>query len=533
MSVRLRLSIWTSILLATLTISALSQERAPRVALVIGNAGYPDASTPLPTTINDARTLVGELRRFDFDVEVKEDVGRTDMQRAIDAFVGKIGTGTTALFYFGGFGLQVARENYLIPVDAEIWSEGDVARNGISLDAVLAKMHQKGAKTKIAILDAARQNPFERRFRQAEAGLAALNAPEGTLAIYAAAPDKIIHDRPSANSLFVDELIKELRAPNLSAGEVFNRTRIGVSRASNDEQVPWVMSSLVESFYFGGSGAALAGPAPSPPPNSPLAPAPEPSISPGASPAPSSTVARNAVTPGQIFLDCQDCPELVVVPAGSFDMGSMRPYENPVHHASIAKPFAIGRFEATFAEWDKCVEAGACKNRGDDRGWGRGNRPVINVSWLDAKEFAKWLSGKTGETYRLPSEAEWEYAARGGTKTRFWWGHDLGLGRANCSECNPESAEETLPVGSYQPNPFGLYDTAGNAAEWVEDCWNDNYRGAPGDGSAWLTGHCQLRVLRGGAFNSELQYLRSASRFRYDSDVRYEANGFRLLRELH
>ena len=140
---------------------------------------------------------------------------------------------------------------------------------------------------------------------------------------------------------------------------------------------------------------------------------------------------------------------------------------------------------------------------------------------------------KTGKTYRLPSEAEWEYAARGGTKTRFWWGHDLGPGRANCSECNPESAEETLPVGSYQPNPFGLYDTAGNAAEWVEDCWNDNYRGAPGDGSAWLTGQCQLRVLRGGAFNSESQYLRSASRFRYDSDVRYEANGFRLLRELH
>ena len=137
MSVRLRLSIWTSILLATLTISALSQERAPRVALVIGNAGYPDASTPLPTTINDARTLAGELRRFDFDVEVKEDVGRADMQRAIDAFVGKIGTGATALFYFGGFGLQVARENYLIPVDAEIWSEGDVAVTTTSATGVL------------------------------------------------------------------------------------------------------------------------------------------------------------------------------------------------------------------------------------------------------------------------------------------------------------------------------------------------------------------------------------------------------------
>ncbi len=235
---------------------------------------------------------------------------------------------------------------------------------------------------------------------------------------------------------------------------------------------------------------------------------------------------------GDVFRDCPDCSELVVVPAGSLDMGSASEYENPVHRVTIARPFAIGRYEVTFDEWDKCAEEGACKVRPDDRSWGRGKRPVINISWLDAKAFLAWLSTKTGMSYRLPSEAEWEYAARAGTNTPFWWGRDLGSRQANCRECNTGEAQQTSPVGSYKPNPFGLYDTAGNAAEWVEDCWNDNYRGAPTNGSAWTSGQCRLRVLRGGAFDSQSRYLRSTSRFRYDHDVRYTANGFRVVREL-
>jgi formylglycine-generating enzyme required for sulfatase activity len=223
---------------------------------------------------------------------------------------------------------------------------------------------------------------------------------------------------------------------------------------------------------------------------------------------------------------------MVVLPAGSFDMGSNTEYENPVHRVTIAKPFAIGRYEVTFDEWDRCVEEKGCKYPADDRGWGRGNRPVINVSWLDAKEFVAWLSQKTGQTYRLPSEAEWEYAARAGANTPFWWGRDVGSRQANCRECNTGAGQQTQPVGSYNPNPFGIYDTAGNAAEWVEDCWNDNFRGAPRDGSAWLAGQCRLRVLRGGAFDSQGKYVRSTARFRYDTDVRYSANGFRVVREL-
>ncbi|MEA2950027.1 MAG: hypothetical protein QOI40_5357, partial [Alphaproteobacteria bacterium] len=255
------------------------------------------------------------------------------------------------------------------------------------------------------------------------------------------------------------------------------------------------------------------------PASTPPAPPPEPS---GAA----------SAKAGDTFRDCPDCGEVVVVPAGSFQMGSASEFENPVHNVKIEKPFAIGRHEVTFDEWDQCVEEGGCKHRPDDRDWGRGDRPVINVSWLDAKTFVTWLSQKTGKTYRLPSEAEWEYAARGGATTPYWWGRDIGVRQANCRDCKTDSPQQTLPVGSFKANQFGLFDTAGNAAEWVEDCWNDNYRGAPANGTAWQTGQCRLRVLRGGAFDSQARYLRSQSRFRYDSDVRFSANGFRVLREL-
>ncbi len=516
--------------------SAVPQDRGARVALVIGNANYPDASTPLSTTLRDARTVADELRRSEFEVDVKENVGKEEMQRAIDAFTGKIRSGSAALFYFNGYGIQAGRQTYLVPVNAQLWTEADVRRDGISVDAVLAEMHRKGAKVKIVILDAARRNPFERRFRSSPAGLAALDAPDGTLAIFSAAPGKMINESTGANSLFVGELIKELRSPNLTAEEVFNRARIGVSRASNSEQVPWVASSLSDVFYFGARSGAASPTRPS----APLAPQPSPPpppppsqslIRPQPQPAPPPSQ-RGGTKTGDIFRDCNDCPEIVVVPAGSFNMGSSLEYENPIHRVTIAKSFAIGRREVTFDEWDRCVDAGGCKNRPNDRDWGRGERPVINVSWVDAKAFLTWLSQKTGKTYRLPTEAEWEYAAKAGTETAYWWGGDLGARQANCPECKTGDAQKTMPAGSFKANPFGLFDTAGNVAEWVEDCWNDNYRGAPVNGSAWLAGQCNLRVLRGGAFDSQPRYLRSSSRFRYDSDVRYSANGFRVVREL-
>ena len=170
------------------------------------------------------------------------------------------------------------------------------------------------------------------------------------------------------------------------------------------------------------------------------------------------------------------------------------------------------------------------------------NWPAVCLSWRDADAFIAWLNAEVrkerptiatiGGPYRLPSEAEWEYAARAGTTATFWWGRDVGIGNANCDNCSTPPLRKTVPVGSYRPNGFGLYDTSGNAYEWVEDCWNDNYRNAPRDASAWTSGDCRLRVLRGGDFASQANMVRSAARFRYDIDVRYYANGFRVLREL-
>jgi formylglycine-generating enzyme required for sulfatase activity len=512
-----------------------AQQRSGRVALLIGNAAYPDASTPLSTTVRDTRSLAEELRRSDFEADVKENLGKEEMQRAIDTFLGKIRTGTAALFYFSGYGIQAARQTYLIPINAQIWSEADLRRDGLSLDTLLAEMNRRGAKVKIVVIDAARRNPFERRFRASAAGLAAMDAPEGTLAIYSTAPGKLISEGSGTDAVFVSELIKQLRDTNLTAEEAFNRTRIGVSRASNGEQVPWVGSSLVEEFYFATSrptGPSRPSPAPAPPPSPPVASAPAAPSPAGPATPPARESVRSEGKPGESFTDCQGCGEMVIVPAGAFDMGSNAEYEGPVHRVTIAKAFAIGRYEVTFDQWDRCVEEKGCKAQPDDRDWGRGERPMINASWDDAKAFVAWLSQKTGRTYRLPSESEWEYAARAGTNTPYWWGRDVGSRQANCRECNTGSGQQASPVGSYQPNAFGLYDTAGNAAEWVEDCWNDNYRNAPKDGSAWTSGQCRLRVLRGGAYDSPAKAVRSSARFRYDTDVRYPANGFRVVREL-
>jgi formylglycine-generating enzyme required for sulfatase activity len=255
-------------------------------------------------------------------------------------------------------------------------------------------------------------------------------------------------------------------------------------------------------------------------------PGPEPAPSPSPSPGPSPGGSAGGGAPGKVFRDCADCPEMVVVPAGSFQMGGE--FEKPVHQVSI-EAFAVGKYEVTFAAWDACVAAGGCSHHPDDKGWGRGNSPVMNVSWDDAQEYVAWLSRKTGKSYRLPSEAEWEYAARGGTTTDYWWGNSASPSMANYGLF---AGGRTQPVGSYPANPFGLYDVLGNVSEWTLDCWNDGYAGAPGNGTAWTTGDCGIRVTRGGGMGHDPAVLRSARRLYDDPDYRVSHLGFRLARTL-
>jgi hypothetical protein len=221
-----------------------------KVALLIANTHYPDANAPLNHAVKDAQALADQLRRSGFDVDVRENLGKDEMTRAFETFKGKIKPGTVALVSFAGFGIQADRQSYLIPVNAQIWRESDVRREGVSIDSVLADMHQRGAGVKLAILDASRRNPFERRFRAYSAGLGAIDAPQGTLLMSAAAPGKVAYDGPGENSLLVGELLKEMLLPGQSAEAVFNHTRLGVSRASNGEQVPQVSSSLISNFTF-------------------------------------------------------------------------------------------------------------------------------------------------------------------------------------------------------------------------------------------------------------------------------------------
>ena len=225
--------------------------------------------------------------------------------------------------------------------------------------------------------------------------------------------------------------------------------------------------------------------------------------------------------PGNIIKDCDVCPELVVVPRGSFVMGSPKgeagrnSNEGPMHTVQIQYMLAVGVYEVTFDEWDSCLNDGGCDGyRPDDEGWGRGRRPVINVKWSDAQNYVMWLSEKAGIHYRLLSESEWEYVARAGTRTPFWWGDSLGNGQANCATCgSPWDSNMTAPVGQFKANPFGLYDIHGNVWEWVQDGWHFGYKNAPSDGSAWMKGTIMGRfVLRGGAWNSKSKELRSASR---------------------
>jgi hypothetical protein len=248
---------------------------ADRFALVIGNAKYPDAEAPLKEPINDARDVADELKRDGFTVDVGENLTIDGMHRAFDRLYGKVKPGSVALIFFSGFGVQSSRQSYMIPVDAQIWTEADVRRDGFSLETILGEINSRGAGVKIALVDASRRNPFERRFRSFSAGLAPVIAPNGTLVMYSAALSSVISDNGGDHSLFVQELLKEIRVPELMAEETLNRTRVGVTRASRSEQVPWISSSLAEDFSFipgaGGarpsnSVAAIPAPAPQPPP---------------------------------------------------------------------------------------------------------------------------------------------------------------------------------------------------------------------------------------------------------------------------
>ena len=560
--------------LATLSVSlmssARSQQGTARLALVIGNASYPSATTPLSTTITDARELAEELRRSRFEVDLKTNLGKADMQNAIDAFAGKIAPGVTALFFFSGYGVQVDRQSYLIPVNVDPWTAAEVRKDGISVDSVLADFHRRGAKIKIVIIDAARRNPFERRFRSSPEGLAAVNTPENTLAMYSAVPGRLVPDRSGTNSPFVSELVKQIRAsntgaPGVTAEDVLNHLKATIYRASSNEQIPWVASSLIEEFYFGQQSAGRTSER-----RAEREPEREPERAPERRPeakgdnVPLSHQSEVALTEKDRFRECAKCPEMVVVPGGEYVMGSpddeseRTNIEGPQHRVKIARRFAVGKLKVTRDEYeafmnetsysggDKCftLEDGKAEERSGrsfrNPGFDQdGKHPVVCINWDDAKAYVAWLSKKTGKLYRLLSESEWEYVARAGTKTPFWWGSSISTDQANYDGNSSygggskgQYRQKTVPADVFEANPWGLFQVHGNAFEWVEDCWNETYQYAPSDDWVRLAGNCGRHVRRGGAWNIGAKMLRSAYRDQRPALTRGSNMGIRVARTL-
>ena len=535
-----------------------------RIALVIGNAGYGPEIGKLPNPANDARLVAKALDKAGFKVETLVDGDLTAMKRAISQFGRRLaaaGTDSVGLFYYAGHGVQVGGGNFLIPLGAHLESEADVDMEAVDAEWVLKQMEFAGNRVNIVILDACRNNPLGGSMRSISRGLARMDAPTGSFIGYSTAPGQTAVDGDGRNSPYSSALAEAISGPATAIEELFRNVRVKVMQATGGKQVPWDSSSLTGAFYFrtpdGQPSEAAAAPAPA---------TPEPAIA-----APSKPRSKTE-EPGAVFKDCPDCPELVIVQAGRFTMGSPDDEdghngdEGPPHKVAIANPFALttheitrDEFSAFVAETGHEMKDGGCYLADGGEGkmdeaadWmhpgfeQKGDHPAVCVNWQDAQAYAEWLGNKTGHSYRLPSEAEWEYAARAGRTAAWPWdGDDFAAGCAVVNGFDQNAKKQlpineplpcidpyvfTAPVGSFPANRFGLYDMIGNVWEWVEDCHKPDYRNAPADGSASESATCKQRVTRGGAWLENPWDLRFARRYPVEPDGRENVIGFRLVR---
>lgn len=528
---------------------ALAQKRA---ALVIGNSAYQYAPA-LANPKNDATDMAVALKRFGFQVIEGFDLDKSALERSVRAFSAALRGSDVGLFYYAGHGLQVAGQNYLVPIDAKAETADAVDWEMVRLDLVQRTM-ERAAATNIIFLDACRNNPLTRNLSRAMGtrsteigrGLAPVEGGVGTLISFSTQPGNVALDGiGQRNSPFAGSLVKHMSTSSDDLSALLIAVRNDVMLQTQRKQVPWEHSALTGRFYFKAPTATTAHPQSSEAERAWDRTKDTTNVtlleafigrygdSYYGDLAKARWAALEAMRPGREFRDCPIvCPEMVVVPAGGFLMGSpaneqdRSTDEGPQRKVTIAAPFAVGKYEVTFEEWDACVSAGGCSHRPDDLGWGRGRRPVINVSWDDANTYTAWLSRNTGQHYRLLSEAEWEYVARAGTTSRYTFGDNIAENQARYHH------SQTAMVGSYPPNRFGVHDMHGNAMEWVSDYFHADYKGAPGDGSARQRGLLSMRMKRGGSWYVSPTVIRSATRFAGEPDERSSFNGFRVARQL-
>jgi formylglycine-generating enzyme required for sulfatase activity len=499
------------------------------------------------------------------------------MGDAIKAFGTAARDAQVALVYYSGHGMQAKEENYLIPVGAQIETEGDLELDAVPLKALMRQIDDARPRTAVVVLDACRDNPVASRTKSGTKGLSRVHNPPGNaLIVFAAQAGATATD----NGVFAKELANRIVEPNVGIRAVFDKVGQAVSRSTNQRQTIQRYDQLSEDLVLLATARAEPVPEQRPVPSGPTvltaeqieqqaweaasrsnaeagyraylseypqgrfaaaarvavaglsavnavrvqpavsAPALQPQVS-----APTPAPIQQTVQAGQSIKDCDICPELVIIPSGSFTMGSSEDDdERPPHQVNI-QGFAMGKFEVTQGQWRMVL--GSNPSRFKDCG---DNCPVESVSWNDIQEYIQKLNQKSGKTYRLATEAEWEYAARAGSTGQWSFGDsDIQLGEYGWYRAN--SGSKTQRVGQKRPNAFGLYDMHGNVWEWVQDCWHKNYSGAPSDGSSWTT-NCtdNARVLRGGSWYATPAFLRSADRNWGTPDDRGIGIGFRLAR---
>jgi formylglycine-generating enzyme required for sulfatase activity len=549
-----------------------------RVALVIGNAAYPSPAD-LKNPVNDAQDMAEALRGAGFDVISRTNATQKQMQQALREFGGRLTAGGVGLFYFAGHGVQAKGKNFLIPIGAAIKSEAEAEDEAVDVNGVLARMSEAGSRVNIVVLDACRDNPFARGFRSGTRGLASVGeAPSGTLIAYATGPGRVAADGAGRNGIYTGELLKAMREPGLKLEDVFKRVIRNVRQATREQQVPWTLSSVDGDFIF---NVRTASPAP---PRLEIREEVRQQLGSLALSArldgvevwlgdqrvgetrtgralvvnnvPEGTHRLRATKAGhkewerevrvgtnqraEVLIDIEplrpeppppprseDAAEMVRVPAGEFWMGSDDGIdrEKPRHRVYL-DAYAIDKYEMTNALYKRFMDATsrAAPLYWNDAKWNGTTQPVVGVSWHDADAYCKW-AGK-----RLPTEAEWEKAARGTDGRKYPWGDQWDASRANSDE---SKLGKTVPVGSYPSgiSPYGAHDMAGNVWEWVVDWFDENYykktpeRNPPGPPSG------ERRVLRGGSWNGTAIGLRAALRsFNSPDRPSYLFIGFRCAR---
>lgn len=573
-----------------------------RLALVIGNNGYRQIRK-LENAKADAEAMAAALRRVGFEVTLRTDADRDTLKAAVRNFKASISGGDEVVVYYAGHGIERGGQNYLLPVDVAADASTDVLKDdALPLQRVLGDLEEKKARFALAIIDACRNDPMKNKSGRSggDAGLAPTTAASGQMVIYAAgsgqkALDRLDDSDRDPNGVFTRILLKEMQKPGIPAHQVLfnvNREVVRLAKGVNHQQEPaiYVQPGGGGDFYFiapGQDRRSVDGPPvrqrmdaedeawnAARDSNSVaaiqlylnryrngryqtaaeilltrLTPVPQPVVSaPPADPYPA----------GRSFRDCNDtsCPELVVIPSGSFMMGSPESEaghyadEGPQHRVNINYRLAAGKYEVTRGQFAAFVQAtghdagnschvwtGSKLENQSGKSWrnpGYGQsdeHPAVCVSWHDVQAYVRWLSQKTGKPYRLLSEAEWEYAARAGTTTKYSFGDDESqLG--DHAWYGGNSGSKTHPAGEKRPNAFGLYDMHGNVWEWVQDCWTGNYNGAPADGSTTENNHCTSNMVRGGSWFFDPKHLRTAIRASSPPANRYDGFGFRVARML-